>query len=143
VWGATLASAALAATLLVVTATASPQSAERTNWDGVFTRAQAERGSAIYTQQCALCHGPSLTGADGPPLAGVEFASNWNDLTLGDLSERIRTAMPPDNPGKLSAQDRADVMAHILNAGNFPAGERELGRDLQEQRQVRFKATKP
>ncbi len=142
--GITLVSTALVATaLLGLTASASPQSVERTSWDGVFTRTQAERGAAIYGQHCALCHGPALGGAEGPPLTGVEFASNWNGLTLGDLSDRIRTAMPPANPGTLSAQDRVDVIAHILNVGGFPPGERELGRDQQEQRQVRFAANRP
>ena len=33
------------------------------------------------------------------PLAGAEFMTNWNGLTLGDLFERIRTTMPLNYPG--------------------------------------------
>src|SRR3954469_10319922 len=83
---------------------AGPQTG-RTTWDGVYTDAQATRGAATYAQACAQCHGPALTGVDGPPLAGVEFTSNWNALSLGDLFDRVRTSMPPDDPSRLSAQD--------------------------------------
>lgn len=145
---ATIARQAMTAAALFFTSclgliTVAAQSSERTNWDGVYTTAQAERGAAIYAQQCARCHGPTLAGGDGPPLTGVEFSSNWNDLTLADLSDRIRTAMPPDSPGRLSAQERADLLAHLLRSSSFPAGDRDLSRDAQEQRLVRFKATKP
>ena len=35
---------------------------ERTVQDGVFSRAQAERGQALYAQRCASCHGPAMQG---------------------------------------------------------------------------------
>jgi mono/diheme cytochrome c family protein len=124
-------------------ATTSGQSASRSVWDGVYTPAQAARGSALYEQHCAMCHGPSLQGADAPPLTGVEFTGNWNGLTLGALADRIRTAMPPDNPGTLSAQERADVIAHILNVGAFPPGDTELPRDSQSLAQIQLLATRP
>lgn len=136
----TISAALLAATALEVPRA---QPAGRSVWDGVYTQEQAARGSALFEQHCALCHGQSLQGADGPPLAGVEFAGNWNGLTLGALAERIRTAMPPDNPGKLSAQERADVIAHILKAGQFPSGVAELPRDGQSLEQIQFQAVKP
>ena len=97
--------------LLVAAVTAQ---APRTVWSGVYTAPQAARGAALYTTHCALCHGPTLLGADGPPLTGVEFAGNWNGLTLDVLADRIRTAMPPGDPSVLSAQDRTDVIAYLL-----------------------------
>ncbi|MEQ1757381.1 MAG: cytochrome c [Vicinamibacterales bacterium] len=133
-----------AATVVVIgVARGQAQGPERTVWDGVFTDAQAARGATLYTENCALCHGPTLAGADGPPLTGVEFTSNWNSLTLGDLADRIRTAMPPDNPGKLSAQERADVIAHILNVAQFPAGVSELPRDTSALARIRVRASRP
>ena len=67
-------------------------------WDGVFTDEQAKRGEAAYRQECSNCHGAELEGGDmTPPLVGGGFTSNWNDLTLGDLFERIRLTMPLDN----------------------------------------------
>ncbi len=132
--------AALAASALTAAYT---QSASRSVWDGVYTPSQAAEGSALYEQHCALCHGPTLQGADGPPLTGVEFAGNWNGLTLGALADRIRTAMPPDNPGKLSAQERVSVIAHILNVGTFPPGTVDLPRDVQSLTQIQFRAVRP
>jgi len=95
--------------------------------DGVFTEAQAARGEAAYKAECASCHGGDL-GGDGfaPPLAGSDFAANWNDLSVGDFFERIRISMPPNEPNKLTAQQKADVVAHILNQNKYPAGTTEL-----------------
>ena len=119
------------------------QAPTRSVWDGVYTEAQAMRGSSLYAQNCALCHGPTLAGADGPPLAGVDFSGNWNGLTLGDLYERIRTSMPADDPAKMSAQEKVDVLAYMLSSQRFPAGTADLPRDAQVLMQIRFLATKP
>lgn len=126
----------------VAAVTVSAQSA-RTTWDGVYTEAQAARGAALYAQNCAMCHGPSLGGAEGPPLSGVEFGGNWNGLALSDLFDRVRTSMPPDDPGRLSAQEKADVLAHVLSVNKFPAGTTELPRDAQLLGQIKFLATHP
>jgi mono/diheme cytochrome c family protein len=115
----------------------------KTTWDGVYTQAQAARGAELYAGTCAQCHGPALGGADGPPLTGVDFTGNWNALTLGDLFERVRTSMPPDDPGRLTAQEKVDVLAHVLATSKFPAGATELPRDAQLLAQIRFLATRP
>jgi mono/diheme cytochrome c family protein len=96
-------------------------------WDGVFTQAQADRGAAAYKEVCSECHGNDLAG-DGfaPALTGSEFMGNWNDLTVGDLFERIRVSMPPSGPGAVTPAQKADIVAHLLNAGKFPAGSTEL-----------------
>ncbi len=114
---------------------------QKTTWDGVYTEAQAARGAALYAGACAQCHGPALTGAEGPPLTGVEFTGNWNALALTDLFERVRTAMPPDNPSRLSAQEKVDVIAHVLAANKFPPGTIELTRDGLPS--VKFLASRP
>ena len=59
--------------------------------------------NATYKAECASCHQADF-GGDGfaPGLAGPEFASAWNDLSVGDLYERIRVSMPPSNPGALA-----------------------------------------
>src|SRR5258706_15784763 len=62
----------------------------KSQWDGVFTETQAKRGEGLYSQYCASCHGPELTGGEmAPGLTGGEFRANWNDLSVGDLFERI------------------------------------------------------
>lgn len=116
----------------------------RSVWDGVYTTEQARRGEALYTQHCATCHGGTLLGAEAAPaLTGFEFGANWSGLTLGDLFERIRTSMPSDDPGKVSAQQKADIVAHMLKVGGFPAGMTELPRDQQVLMQIKYLATKP
>ena len=45
---------------------------------GVYTAEQATRGEAIYKEQCAACHGDNLEGSGPmPPLAGMDFLTNW------------------------------------------------------------------
>jgi mono/diheme cytochrome c family protein len=132
-----------AAAWLASAAVALTQSPSRTVWDGVFTSEQAARGAPLYAANCAQCHGPALSGADGPPLSGVEFAGNWNGLTLGDLFERIRTTMPADDPMKIGAQEKADILAFMLRTSEFPAGTTELPKDAQALMQIRYASTKP
>jgi len=116
----------------------------RSVWDAVYTAEQAKRGEAAYGQHCASCHGGSLLGAEAAPaLTGFEFNSNWDGLSVGDLFERIRMSMPVDDPGKVSAQQKADIVAHMLRVGGFPAGTTELPRDVQVLQQIRYVSTKP
>ena len=133
----------LFATWVATRATVAAQQPSRSVWDGVYSTEQANRGSALYTRRCASCHGPELGGADvAPPLAGGAFLSNWDGTTLGDLSERIRTSMPIDDPGTLSRQQVSDVLAFVLGASSFPAGTSDLPREAELLKQIRFEATK-
>jgi mono/diheme cytochrome c family protein len=118
--------------------------APQTVWDGVYTLEQAKKGEALYSSNCASCHGLGLTGGESaPPLTGGEFLSNWNGLTLGDLFDRIRTTMPADRPGTLTRGQIANILAHMLNVGDFPAGTAELGTRTEILKQVRIEAVKP
>lgn len=101
--------------------------AARTVWDGVYTDAQAERGAAVYKSACSECHGADLAG-DGfaPALTGSEFAGNWNELSVGDLFERIRISMPPTGPSTVTPAQKADIVAHMMKFNKYPAGTTEL-----------------
>src|ERR1700678_4326918 len=102
----------------------------RSVWDGVYSEDQSKRGSTLYAKECASCHGTELTGGESAPaLVGDGFLSNWNGTTVGDLFERIRKSMPQDDPGRLSRQQDADILAFVLNANKFPAGNTELDRE--------------
>jgi quinoprotein glucose dehydrogenase len=130
--------------MLVVAAGAAQDPPKRSVWDGVYTTEQAKRGEALYGQSCAACHGSTLEGGEmAPPLAGGQFNSNWNGLTLGDLFERTRISMPQNNPGSLSRQQYADVLAYMLSAGSFPGGTIELPREVEVLKQISFEAVKP
>lgn len=116
----------------------------RSVWDGVYTSEQATRGQALYTQECSRCHGDDLNGGDEvPPLVGAGFLSNWNGLTVGDLFERIRVSMPADQPGKLSRERIADIVADLLSLNQFPAGNMELQRQTEILKLIRIDASKP
>ena len=121
-----------------------PQETSRSVWDGVYTAEQAKRGEALYKKECGACHGDMLSGGEmAPPLAGGAFLSNWNGLTVGDLFERIRKTMPTQKPGKLSRTVYLDVMAHMLSANDFPAGDKELPEDTERMKQILIEMTKP
>ena len=113
-------------------------------WDGVYTEEQANRGGPLYSQRCAQCHAPDLTGGEtAPALASAEFKGNWSGLSVDDLFERIKISMPQDNPGSLSRQQTADILAFVLSRGGFPAGGTELPREAEVLKQIRFEAIKP
>ena len=117
---------------------------EKSQWDGVYTEDQAKRGEALYQQYCSSCHGPDMAGGEmAPGLAGGEFSANWNDLSLGQLFERIRTSMPQNNPGSLSRQQNADIMAFMMHKGSAPAGQTELPTQTEVLNQIKFLAMNP
>ena len=115
----------------------------KTQWDGVYTAEQATRGQVAYTNSCAACHGSDLNGTDVPSLTGADFLRNWSDSTVGQLFERIKFSMPLDTPGTLSPQQAADIVAFILQKGNFPAGQSELPSQVEGLNGIKFSATKP
>jgi mono/diheme cytochrome c family protein len=96
---------------------------------GLYAAAQAKRGESVYTDNCAACHDPKLTGGVGPPLAGKEFATNWKTKSVGELLELVQTTMPLTAPGSLMPQQSADVVAFILSSNQYPAGATELATD--------------
>ena len=113
----------------------------RSVWDGVYTSEQAGRGSTLYSNNCASCHGSALGGGESaPPLTGGEFSSNWNGLTVGDLFDRIRISMPADRPGKLTREQDADVLAYMFSVSEFPPGKQELGHQTEMLKQIRIEA---
>ena len=113
-------------------------------WEGVYTKEQAKRGEALYVQNCSSCHGPDLSGNDeAAPLAGPAFLSSWDGLSVGDLANRVRVSMPPNNLGKLSRQQIVDILSYVLSFNSFPAGNAELDPKAELLKQVRIEATKP
>ena len=116
----------------------------KSQWDGVYTDEQAKRGEGLYSQYCASCHGPDLSGGEmAPGLTGGEFSSNWNDLSLGELFERMRISMPQNSPGSLSRQQNADILAFMLFKASVPAGSTELSTQTEVLSGIKFVAQKP
>ena len=99
-------------------------------WGGVYTEEQASRGEEVFLASCAFCHGEDLAGSEmGPVLKGSAFIEFWAGLSLADLINVITTSMPQDNPGGLDAAQYADVLAYILQQGEYPAGSAEIPAD--------------
>jgi mono/diheme cytochrome c family protein len=140
-------------TLITVTAAAAfhsslraeqAQGASQSVWDGVYTEEQATRGGALYSQKCAQCHAADLSGGEmAPALASSDFKSNWSGLPVNDLFERIKISMPGDDPGTMSRQETADIVAFMFSRNGFPAGKSELVREAETLKQIMFEATKP
>ena len=113
------------------------QTQTRSVWDGAYSEGQAKRGGELYGQECGSCHGQTLGGGEAAPsLVGRDFIQAWAGMTVADLFERIRVSMPQDSPGRLSRQQYADIVARILNANEFPAGQNELGREAAVLKQI-------
>ena len=128
----------------IAAALATAQTTTRSVWDGVYTEEQSARGQAVYRKECGSCHGPELTGGESaPPLTGAAFLANWSGLTVGDLFERMRVSMPQDDPGRVSRQQHADILAFLLSANRFPAGKTELDKQTEVLKLIRFEAEKP
>ena len=115
----------------------------RSVWDGVYTEDQASRGASLYGKECATCHRGDSGGEEASALAGPAFLANWDGLTVGDLCERIRVSMPPDNPKRLSRRQVSDILGHMLKANGFPAAKIELAQQTEVLNQIRIEATKP
>jgi mono/diheme cytochrome c family protein len=110
-------------------------------WDGVYTKEQATRG-ALTSGLCTQCHGDSFQGDPAPPLTGPDFLAKWDGSSVGDLFELIRQTMPDDDPGALTREQYADLLAYIFSLNKFPAGTIELATNAEPLKQIRFEATK-
>lgn len=95
--------------------------------DGIFTEVQAERGRAAYGEHCAECHGEELLGGEmAPGLTGVAFRFRWRGLKVADIYTSVQSTMPPEEPGTLGDQAYVDIVAFLLSANGYPAGDWEL-----------------
>ena len=91
--------------------------------------ALAKRGALLYAENCAACHGETLTGNDPiPGLAGADFQKKWQNV--GELFDKTSTSMPAIAPGSLTGQQVADVLAYVLSVNKYPAGSTELASKL-------------
>ena len=120
--------------LVVLGTTFQPLSAQspksqfpKSQWDGVYTDAQAMRGEPLYVENCSMCHGLTLAGTVlAPALAGPAFNAKWTRRSLSLVFNIMQTQMPLNLSGHLSPQQNADVLAYMLRAGDHPAGAAEL-----------------
>ena len=109
--------------------------------EGAYTEEQALLGQVLYYQHCLACHGEMMEGVDqAPPLAGPQFSSTWNGVSLLALVERMET-MPPDKPGTLSRQDNVDLLTYMLWYNGLPLGSKTLAAERDVLADMTFETT--
>ena len=117
-----------------------PAAAARTNWDGVYSEAQAERGHQVYTRACAVCHLDTLRGDSvSPPLVGPSFLARFPDFTALEMVTAIRGAMPQNAPDSLGDQAYVDLVSYLLKVNGNKAGDSELKTDVAELEKIVIK----
>jgi mono/diheme cytochrome c family protein len=68
----------------------------------------AARGQAIFTGECASCHGDGGVGGGGPALVDTGLAA----ADVSAVVQQGRGVMPA---GIVSGQDQADVVAYVVS----------------------------
>ena len=117
-------------------AQANGSTASKTTKAGVYSREQADRGRDVYLAMCKNCHTPEfyLTPA---------FNTKWSGKALSELYSYIREQMPKNEPGSLTAEEYADVLAYVLRLNKQPAGPDELPPDANGMKSIRIETPKP
>ena len=131
--------AALTAVALVLAvvhrSSASPHPQETTadisTMTGVFTSAQAARGEETYMTICVACH-PAGT------YTTPAFKTSWANRPLSDLFSIIKNTMPKVDPGTLTAEETAQVIAYILKTNGVPPGKTDLPSELSALKTIRI-----
>ena len=105
----------------------SAQQAKPAPAPALFSDAQAARGDTLYAENCAQCHRFDMTGGDlAPALTGPAFTLRWTGKPLSDLFDYMRTQMPLNSPGGMTAQQNADMLAFLLKKSGYAAGKTDL-----------------
>jgi mono/diheme cytochrome c family protein len=97
----------------------------------LYTEQQAQDGKQVFDTSCASCHGTNLQGGSAPPVGGSGFLKKAKILgwSVADMRNLVVSAMPADNPGSLSPQQYADVLAYLLAADCYPPGDKSFPTD--------------
>ncbi len=102
--------------------------------DGVYTAAQAGRGEELYMNMCVSCH----------PVAmhmGPAFAVRWTGRQLSELYDAIKDKMPKNDPGSLTPEESARLVAYMLKLNDLAAGKTELEADADRLKKIRIELT--
>ncbi|MDQ8160632.1 MAG: cytochrome c [Gemmatimonadota bacterium] len=102
----------------------------------LYSEAQATDGAAVWTKTCAGCH-------ESKDVTSADFRTKWVGRSLFELYEQIRTTMPDDAPGTLSADEYLNSVAYILKLNGLPAGETKLVADSATMSGLKFELPAP
>lgn len=120
--------------------TSTGESENKTQWDGVYSEAQAKAGEEIYMDKCVMCHAEDLSGDTpynpAPALAGKPFLASWDGRSVSELFDFMSKNMPKDAPGTLEKEDYIKVIAFIFQTNKFPAGKSALTPDTESLKRI-------
>lgn len=103
----------------------------RSTMSGVYNAAQAVKGEEVYMGLCVSCH-PAGT------YVGEPFTTVWGGRPLSDLFGSISRNMPKQDPGSLTPEEYAQVIAYLLRMNDVPAGKTELPTDDDTLKAIRI-----
>lgn len=108
-------SSAPPATAVASPAPQSPPAASKSPVTGATTdQGVADAGVAVYQQHCQACHGDQGQGLVGPAVIGRRASPAKFGPTAADLHGYIRSSMPQNAPGSLSAEQYLQVTTYLL-----------------------------
>lgn len=96
-----------------------------------YTDAQATQGESVYKRVCSECHAIR-------DHSNEDFRFNWKGRSVLELFNNIRNTMPEENPGSLTPQEYADIVAYMMKVNGIVAGPRPLLPDTAALRATRF-----
>ena len=86
-----------------------------------FTSPQVAGGRANYASKCAKCHGSDLEGGAGPALTSGAMDGYFSG-PVGNLADFLHASMPQDEPGTLTPEETATLIAFIASRNERAAG---------------------
>lgn len=119
-------------------AASAPAARSLTTASGVYSAAQAEEGSRLYSVRCAMCHGQMLEGTMETPALRGKFIANWARSPVGHLFDYVSEAMPQFAPGSLSPAENAAIVAFLLRENGMRAGNSPLSSDSEVLKTITF-----
>jgi polar amino acid transport system substrate-binding protein len=101
----------------------------------LYTSPQAKAGRSVYLKHCLKCHGRDLQGTLAPAVAGTSFlqTAQRNGWTLYIMRYLVVNTMPLHEPGTLSPEQYANVLAYLLASSCYPAGDKPFPQRDDEQ----------
>lgn len=92
---------------------------------GPFTQEQVDAGRVAYNSNCSACHGYNLeNGTHRTSLLGRSFLAGWGSRSTIEYYRYVSYRMPYREPGSLTPETYADIVAYILASnGALPGTE--------------------
>lgn len=97
--------------------------------DGVYTADQADRGEDLAQANCMMCHSVG-------EFSNGRYINLWAGRSVGDLFDNLEGTMPYDEPGRLTRDEYAAVIAYMFSLSDFPLGETPLPSDADGLAQI-------